>query len=81
MFDLRTLAQLRLGMSEVPQVGGQPGAYEEKWIQWFLEHKPVLSIMCKSFLSRLSHFSSAELGRIEFQRKARFSANRHSGQS
>ena len=24
-------------MSEVPNVGGQPGAYEEKWAQWFLE--------------------------------------------
>jgi hypothetical protein len=24
-------------MSEVPKIGGQPGAYEEKWTQWFLE--------------------------------------------
>lgn len=24
-------------MSEVPKVGGQPGTYEEKWSQWFLE--------------------------------------------
>ncbi len=24
-------------MSEVPEIGGQPGAYEEKWGQWFLE--------------------------------------------
>ena len=24
-------------MSEVPTIGGQPGTYEEKWSQWFLE--------------------------------------------
>ena len=24
-------------MSEVPKVGGQPGTYEKKWSQWFLE--------------------------------------------
>lgn len=24
-------------MSEVPKIGGQPGTYEEKWSQWFLE--------------------------------------------
>src|SRR5258708_22463383 len=37
MFDLRKLSKLRFGMSEVPKIGGQPGAYEEKWTQWFLE--------------------------------------------
>lgn len=37
MFDLEKLARLRFGMSEVPKVGGQPGTYEEKWSQWFLE--------------------------------------------
>lgn len=31
------LAKLRFGMSEVPQPGGQPGDYEEKLTQWFLE--------------------------------------------
>lgn len=24
-------------MTEVPEIGGQPGVYEEKWTQWFLE--------------------------------------------
>jgi len=24
-------------MSEIPKIGGQPGTYEEKWSQWFLE--------------------------------------------
>jgi hypothetical protein len=37
MFDLEKLAKLRFGMSEVPKIGGQPGTYEEKWSQWFLE--------------------------------------------
>lgn len=37
MFDLDRLSKLRFGMSEVPKVGGQPGTYEEKWGQWFLE--------------------------------------------
>jgi len=37
MFDQEKLAKLRYGMSEVPKVGGQPGTYEEKWSQWFLE--------------------------------------------
>ena len=37
MFDLDKLAKLRFGMSEVPKTGGQPGTYEEKWGQWFLE--------------------------------------------
>jgi hypothetical protein len=37
MFDLDRLSKLRFGMSEVPKVGGQPGIYEEKWSQWFLE--------------------------------------------
>jgi hypothetical protein len=37
MLDLEQLARLRFGMSEVPKIGGQPGAYEEKWSQWFLE--------------------------------------------
>lgn len=37
MFDQGKLATLRFGMSEVPKVGGQPGTYEEKWSQWFLE--------------------------------------------
>jgi hypothetical protein len=37
MLDLDKLSKLRFGMSEVPEVGGQPGDYEEKWSQWFLE--------------------------------------------
>lgn len=37
MFDLDKLARLRFGMSEVPGISGQPGAYEETWDQWFLE--------------------------------------------
>jgi len=37
MLDLQQLAKLRFGMSEVPKVGEQPGTYEEKWSQWFLE--------------------------------------------
>src|SRR5712664_1640568 len=37
MLDLDKLSKLRFGMSEVPEVGGQPGTYEEKWSQWFLE--------------------------------------------
>jgi len=37
MFDLEKLAKLRFGMSEVPKLGGQPGNYEERWSQWFLE--------------------------------------------
>ena len=37
MLDLRKLAKLRFGMSEIPKIGGQPGNYEEKWTQWFLE--------------------------------------------
>ena len=31
------LAKRRFGMSEVPQPGGQPGDYQEKLVQWFLE--------------------------------------------
>jgi hypothetical protein len=37
MFDLEQLSKLRFGMSEVPEIGSQPGDYEEKWSQWFLE--------------------------------------------
>lgn len=37
MLDLEKLAKIRFGMSEVPKVGGQPGTYEERWTQWFLE--------------------------------------------
>ncbi len=37
MLDLDKLSKLRFGMSEVPKIGGQPGIYEEKWSQWFLE--------------------------------------------
>jgi hypothetical protein len=37
MLDLEKLAKLRFGMSEVPKIGGQPGTYQEKWSQWFLE--------------------------------------------
>ncbi|MGH8359835.1 MAG: hypothetical protein ACRESF_20300, partial [Pseudomonas sp.] len=37
MFDLNKLSKLRFGMSGVPKIGGQPGTYEEKWSQWFLE--------------------------------------------
>lgn len=37
MLDLEKLSKLRFGMSEVPKIGGQPGTYEERWSQWFLE--------------------------------------------
>jgi hypothetical protein len=37
VFDLEELSKLRFGMSEVPNIGGQPGSYEEQWSQWFLE--------------------------------------------
>lgn len=37
MLDLHQLSKLSFGMSEVPKIGGQPGTYEEKWSQWFLE--------------------------------------------
>jgi len=37
MFDLDKLSKLRFGMTEVPKIGGQPGIYQEKWGQWFLE--------------------------------------------
>ncbi len=28
---------VRFGMSNPPEIGGQPGDYEERWAQWFLE--------------------------------------------
>lgn len=37
MLNLPKLSKLRFGMSQIPRVGGQPGQYEEKWTQWFLE--------------------------------------------
>ena len=37
MISLDELAQLRFGMSGLPQPGGSPGDYEEKLSQWFLE--------------------------------------------
>jgi hypothetical protein len=37
MFDLEQLSKLRFGMTDIPEVGGRPGDYEEKWSQWFLE--------------------------------------------
>ena len=37
MLDPEKLSKLRFGISEVPKIGGQPGTYEEKWSQWFLE--------------------------------------------
>jgi hypothetical protein len=37
MFDLEQLSKLRFGMTAVPEVGGKPGDYEEKWSQWLLE--------------------------------------------
>ena len=37
MLPLDQLSMLRFGMSEVPEVGGAPGTYEERWSQWFLE--------------------------------------------
>jgi hypothetical protein len=57
MLDLERLAKLRFGMSEVPKIGGQPGTYEEKWGQWFLErsfslrqesHKPGMKIAVRA---------------------------------
>jgi len=38
MLDLDKLSKLRFGMSEVPKIGGQHGAYEEKWSQWYLTY-------------------------------------------
>ena len=37
MLNPHKLSELRFGMSEVPKIGGQPGTYEERWSQWFLE--------------------------------------------
>jgi hypothetical protein len=37
MLNPHKLSELRFGMSEVPKIGGQPGTYEEKWSQWFVE--------------------------------------------
>jgi hypothetical protein len=37
LFSQDDLANLRFGMTEVPQPGGQPGDYEERLSQWFLE--------------------------------------------
>jgi hypothetical protein len=37
MFSQDDLANLRFGMTEVPKPGGQPGDYEERLSQWFLE--------------------------------------------
>jgi hypothetical protein len=37
MFSQDELATLRYGMAQVPQPGGQPGDYEERLSQWFLE--------------------------------------------
>jgi hypothetical protein len=37
MFDLDGISKLRFGMSDVPAIGSQPGAYEERWGQWVLE--------------------------------------------
>ena len=37
MLDLDQLSKLRFGMTQVPKIGGQPGIYEERWSQWFLE--------------------------------------------
>jgi hypothetical protein len=37
MFSQDELANSRYGMTEVPQPGGQPGDYEERLSQWFLE--------------------------------------------
>jgi len=37
MFSQDELATLRYGMTQVPQPGGQPGDYEERLSQWFLE--------------------------------------------
>ena len=31
------LAEMRFGMTEVPQPGGPPGDYEARLSQWFLE--------------------------------------------
>jgi hypothetical protein len=31
------LAEMRFGMTKVPKPGGQPGNYEERLSQWFLE--------------------------------------------
>jgi hypothetical protein len=47
MFDPDKLSKLRFGMSEVPKIGGQPGLYEEKWSQWFLERS-----FCRDFVYR-----------------------------
>lgn len=33
----------RYGMTSSPALGGQPGDYEERWAQWFLEQSFFLS--------------------------------------
>jgi hypothetical protein len=37
MLDPAELSKIRFHMTAVPEVGGQPGIYEERWAQWFLE--------------------------------------------
>jgi hypothetical protein len=37
MWSPEELTKLRFAMSEIPEPGGRPGDYEEKWSQWFLE--------------------------------------------
>jgi hypothetical protein len=37
MFEPQEFSELRFGMSRVPEIGGQPGLYEEELSQWFLE--------------------------------------------
>lgn len=37
MLEPEQLASLRYKMNSPPDIGGNPGDYEEKWTQWFLE--------------------------------------------
>src|ERR1700733_13575703 len=37
MPNFAELSKLRFAMSSIPEIGGEPGLYVEKWCQWFLE--------------------------------------------
>jgi hypothetical protein len=56
MYNLDELQTLRFAMTEVPEVGGQPGAYEEKWAQWFLERSFFRDFVYRNPRKRPSDF-------------------------
>jgi len=52
MSNLDELQTLRFAMTEVPELGGQPGTYEEMWGQWLLERSHAQRFFfCLSFAS------------------------------